>query len=210
MPDYFLNYPDCPKVNVTWRDAKAYRDWVGRDLPTEARWEKAARGYDGRACPWGDGPPDGTRGNFADRSAANQVSDTSRDDGYAFTAPVGSYPAGASPYGCLDMAGNVWEWCRDWGGWYHAGPDPGRAVRDQQGSPLPSIASPAAVAGGARRACCAALVALPASSTPGTSRRTVGSRGLTRVQTILVAAKRSRTTRSRLSREPESERRESE
>jgi formylglycine-generating enzyme required for sulfatase activity len=131
MPNYLTGYPDCPVVNVSWNDAKAYCDWAGKSLPTEAQWEKAARGADGRTYPWGDSGPDGTRCNFADRRFADRyladlkstdqktidfmhrVSDTSCSDGYTWTAPVGSYPAGASPYGCMDMAGNVWEWCND-------------------------------------------------------------------------------------------------
>ena len=91
---------DYPIVNVSWEDARAYCEWAGAALPTEAQWEKAARGTDGRAYPWG---------NDWDKTKAN--SDESR-----LNAPtgVGTYPGGASPYGCLDMAGNVWQWCADW------------------------------------------------------------------------------------------------
>jgi formylglycine-generating enzyme required for sulfatase activity len=87
-------------------------------LPTEAQWEKAARGTDSRMFPWGYSPPSGEKVNFADIKLSEKEkffswADKNIDDGYAYTAPVGSYHNGASPYGLLDMAGNVWEWCRD-------------------------------------------------------------------------------------------------
>lgn len=94
---------DQPIVNVTWDDAKAYCNWAGVLLPTEAQWEKAARGTDGRLYPWGNRWDDKRL-----QCSKNAPSDARR------TAPVGSFPAGASPYGCLDMAGNVWQWCADW------------------------------------------------------------------------------------------------
>lgn len=90
-----------PMVNVTWDEARAYCIWVGGDLPTEAQWEKAARGTDGRKYPWGD--------KF-DKSKAPPID---MEDVEA-TVQVGIY--GVSPYGCTDMACNVWQWCRDW---YH-------------------------------------------------------------------------------------------
>lgn len=98
---YFNNeeYKDYPVVHVTWGQAEAYCDWVGRRLPTEAEWERAARGDDFRNFPWGDEPPSEIYANFN-----RLVDDSSR---------VGSYPAGASPFGALDMAGNVWEWVSD-------------------------------------------------------------------------------------------------
>jgi formylglycine-generating enzyme required for sulfatase activity len=88
-----------PMVDVSWNDAKAYADWAGAALPSEAQWEKAARGTDGRLYPWG---------NDWDAAKCNT--------GSKQTSSVGSFPAGASPYGCLDMAGNVWQWCADWYG----------------------------------------------------------------------------------------------
>jgi len=121
---------DHPVVEVTWNDAKAYADWAAVALPTEAQWEKAARGTDGRPYVWGDQwPPPPKVGNFADETAKTKYKDrtiiTGYDDGYAETSPVGSFPAGASPYGCLDMAGNVWEWCADWydAGYYARSPN---------------------------------------------------------------------------------------
>ncbi len=109
---------DHPMVNVAWSDAMAYARWAGADLPTEEEWEKAARGADGRFFAWGNTwpPPQGV-GNFADvttkRKYRTWVVLDAYDDGYAETAPVGAFPKGASPYGVLDMAGNVWEWCAD-------------------------------------------------------------------------------------------------
>ncbi len=88
-----------PIVNVNWYDAKAYADWAGAMLPTEAQWEKAARGTNGRIYPWGN------EWNVA--KCVNSVKSTKS---------VGSRLLGSSPYGCLDMAGNSWEWCADWYG----------------------------------------------------------------------------------------------
>jgi len=104
---------DHPVVQVSWDDAVAYCAWAGGMLPTEAQWEKACRGTDARAYPWGNGF-DERRLNYCDaRCPVTRWTDPSFDDDYAYTSPVGSYPAGASPYGALDMAGNVWEWTAD-------------------------------------------------------------------------------------------------
>jgi len=98
---------DHPIVNVKWQDAAAYAAREGKQLPTEAQWEKAARGTDGRLFPWG---------SRWDTSKCAWHPNTGRSL-HAVplrTLPVGYFPSGASPYGALDMAGIVWQWCRDW------------------------------------------------------------------------------------------------
>ena len=90
-----------PIVNVNWDDAQAYAKWASASLPTEAQWEKAAKGTDGRQYPWGN--------TWDAQLCANSVLHSLHS-----TKPVGSYPRGASPYGALDMAGNVWQWCSDY------------------------------------------------------------------------------------------------
>jgi formylglycine-generating enzyme required for sulfatase activity len=112
-----------PVVGVTWDDARAFCAWVGARLPSEAEWEKAARGTQGFAYPWGntwDSSKLQSIDGIAHQSFANQADYQSwkekhiGNDPEAKTADVGSFPQGASPYGVLDMAGNAWEWVNDW------------------------------------------------------------------------------------------------
>jgi formylglycine-generating enzyme required for sulfatase activity len=98
-------YADYPVSAISWDEAYAYCTWVGGRLPTEAEWEKAARGETMRAYPWGNEEPNCNLANSRDDRMGACVGDT---------APVGSYPLGASPYGVMDMAGNVWEWVMDY------------------------------------------------------------------------------------------------
>jgi formylglycine-generating enzyme required for sulfatase activity len=95
------DYPDHPVVYVSWDASAVYCEWAGGRLPTEAEWEKAARGFDGRMFPWGEEEVACSHANLSGCSAE-------------MTAPVGRSPMGASPYGALDMAGNVSEWVFDW------------------------------------------------------------------------------------------------
>ena len=124
-----------PVVLVSWDDAQAYAQWSGKVLPSEEQWEKAARGTAGRHYPWGD-MWDRTRLNSGERIAGRDFEnmsdlhdwwdslDTSQQ---AYTTSVNAYPASASPYGLLNMAGNVWEWTDSW---YQAYPGSGAKHED--------------------------------------------------------------------------------
>ena len=133
--DSDFNGSEHPVVGVNWYEAVAYANWLAERtglslrLPTEAEWEKSARGADGRIYPWGNNW-DGTQVNFCDTNCTFDWKDKEVNDGYQYTAPVGSYPRGASPYGVLDMAGNVWEWANDW---YDSGYYTGLSAQNPQG-----------------------------------------------------------------------------
>jgi formylglycine-generating enzyme required for sulfatase activity len=109
MSNYFTNYPSYPVVNVYWADARDYALWAGKRLPTEAEWERAAKGAaDNRLWPWGN------TFNASIGGTLYHANITGIEDGWPYTAPVGSYSTGISPAGCFDMAGNVREWVNDW------------------------------------------------------------------------------------------------
>jgi formylglycine-generating enzyme required for sulfatase activity len=100
---------DHPVVQVSARDAVAYCAWKGLRLPSETEWEFAARGNDSRRYPWGKVRPEAQTERSANFGTVNCCAPDAAD-GYERTAPVGKFPSGASPFGVLDMAGNVWEW----------------------------------------------------------------------------------------------------
>ncbi len=118
---------DQPVVGVSWHDAVVYCAWAGLELPSEAQWEAAARGLDGRSYPWGEASPTAEHADF------NKNFEKGKPD------PVGSHPKGAGPYGTLDQAGNVWEWCAD--AWDE------RAYRDRDGQRDPVAEGDAGKAG---------------------------------------------------------------
>jgi formylglycine-generating enzyme required for sulfatase activity len=130
--------PDHPINCVDWDQAAAYCRWSGKHLPTEAEWEHAARGHDGRVYPWGNEAPSVTRMNACGSECGEAMkrekimlpSLHDGNDGWETTAPVGRYPAGASPFGALDLAGNVAEWTADWYRFYES-----RAELDPRGPP---------------------------------------------------------------------------
>jgi formylglycine-generating enzyme required for sulfatase activity len=124
--DYYgePEFGDYPVIWVTWRQAQAYCEWHGARLPTEAEWEKAARGTEARLYPWGESFEAG-EANFCDLNCTLEWANGNFDDGFPDTSPVGAFPSGASPYGIYDLGGNVNEWVADWyaAGYYSESPE---------------------------------------------------------------------------------------
>ncbi len=126
-PEIAKAKPNYPVIGISWDSAVAYAAWRGMRLPTEAEWEKAARGTTARQWPWGN--------TFTQRIKDATVHANVWKPSGAHLQPVRTYPTGASPYGAQDMAGNVWEWVADWYSetFYHRSPD-----RNPKGSPVGS------------------------------------------------------------------------
>ena len=116
-----------PAGEVTWDEAKLYAKWAGKELPSDAQWEKAARGTDGRLYPWGNDPPTLERGHLGPKDKRPEL-----------YVAVGSYPKGASPYGVLDLVGNQYEWTSDWLEPYSGNPQAER-MRDYSGKQAVSV-----------------------------------------------------------------------
>ena len=136
LPELVAKYAPTdshPVVGIKWEEAAAYCAWAGELLPSEAQWEKAARGETGFKYPWGNASvkigewylvvvkvlpilslKDEARANYCDYNCQTSWRSLTVNDGYTYTAPVGTYEEGKSPYGIYDLAGNVWEWARDW------------------------------------------------------------------------------------------------
>jgi formylglycine-generating enzyme required for sulfatase activity len=125
-----------PVINVSWEDAMSYCRWLSKEigcnfkLPTESQWEKAARGIDGLIYPWGNFQSSDNKANFGDSSPNFEKHNSKANEISRYTTPVGSYPEGSSPYGVLDMAGNVYEWCLDW---YSLSDSPSSLKKNPQG-----------------------------------------------------------------------------
>jgi iron(II)-dependent oxidoreductase len=129
-PSFYDTHPllggdDRPVVGVSWSDAEDFCRHYGLSLPSEQQFERAARGTDGARFPWGAAPSDASRGS----GGADICCGSDEGDGFALTAPVGSFPAGRSPNGIDDLIGNVWEWTRDWYSPYSGGTNPATAQR---------------------------------------------------------------------------------